>query len=831
MKRTILIGIALLLTGLLMGQSRWISKADRATERNDYTATVRYYKKALEETTDPLQKQCMQINIAWAYNQMSYYQKALSWIERAYDSAKAKPETISLYATTLARMGKTDRAKQIIELGLKHFPEDAGLKEILKELVRADQGTKKEASVNLQKVDELNSPYSDYAPNMMLDRMVFASTRLESEEAKIDGRTSQGFSDLYISAYDSTDSRWSEPKKIEGPLNSKYNDGSFSFDEESMTGYVMRCPKSIPNCKLISAKYDSANGMWLEEKELSINSDEHSVGHPCISEDGKVLYFVSDMGGGYGGKDIWKVIKNDAGEWGLPINLGTSVNTNADEMFPFMLGDSLLLFASDGHSGYGGLDIYYTFKKDMDFSPAVNPGHPFNSPSDDFGMIILEDLSGGYLSSNREVESSDDIYHFDGLPFFITISGEVKDAGNGQPLAKAKVSFNYQNIEDSAFTDQNGYYSYERFRPYSNYNIRAEKKLYHPESRTLKITDRDIIYSTAPSYTMDFALTKKTFPVAIKGKVTERKTGERMPGIRVELSGSNGFNAYTFTDENGVYEFNDLKHKAKYTARVSKEGYFSESRSVDIPEVEQARTFSKETGYDMDFVLTKIEKKKEIVLNNIYYDFDKATLRPESKTELNKLASMLKETPEVYIQISSHTDERGPDSYNQGLSERRAQSVVDYLVSQGIDPDRLIAKGYGETNLLIENASTEDEHQQNRRTTFKVTEIKEKRKEPAPEPATDGALSFRIQLLSTQQPIQGQMMFKSILEQIPNSQVFVRNENGLFKYEIGSRKTLEEASKLKQELKEMGYQDCFINAYLDGKKISISKAKEIDENR
>ncbi|MCF8352380.1 MAG: OmpA family protein [Bacteroidales bacterium] len=830
MKRTILIGIALLLTGLLMGQSKWISKADRASERNDFTATVRYYKKALEETTDPLQKQCMQINIAWAYNKMSYYQKALSWIEKAYDSAKAKPETISLYATTLARTGKTDQAKQVIEMSLKHFPENADLKEILKELERTAEGTKKKTSVNLQKVDELNSQYSDYAPFMMFDKLVFASTRFEGEEAKIDGRTSQGFSDLFISAYDTAVSEWSTPERIEGPLNSKYNDGTFSFNEKNMTGYVMRCPKSSPNCKLIMSKYDSTMNAWSDPTELSINSDEHSVGHPCIREDGKVLYFVSDMGGGYGGKDIWKVIKNDAGEWGLPINLGTSVNTKADEMFPFMLGDSLLFFASDGHRGYGGLDNFFSFMKDIDFSPAVNPGHPFNSPSDDFGMIILDDLSGGYLTSNREVENSDDIYHFDGLPFFITISGKVKDAENGQTLAKAKVSFNYQNIEDSVFTNQNGYYLYENFRPYSNYNIRAEKRLYHPESRTLKITDRDIIYSTAPSFTMDFALSKKTFPVAIKGKVTERKTGERMPGIRVELSGSNGFSSDTFTDEEGVYEFDDLKHKATYTARVSKEGYFSESRSVEIPEVEQARTFSKETGYDMDFVLTKIEKKKEIVLNNIYYDFDKATLRPESKTELNKLASMLKETPEVYIQISSHTDERGPDSYNQGLSERRAQSVVDYLVSQGIDPGRLIARGYGETKLLIENAITEDEHQQNRRTTFKVTEIKEKPAEPAAEPTEDGTLSFRVQLMSTQQPIQGQMMFKPILEYIPNTQVFVRNENGLFKYEIGSRKTLKEASTLKQELKEMGYKDCFINAYLDGKKISISKAKEIDKN-
>jgi len=831
MKRTILIGIALLLTGLLMGQSRWISKADRAKERNDFTATVKYYKKSLEATTDPFQKQCMQINIAWAYNEMSYYQKALSWIEKAYDSARAKPETISLYASTLARTGRLEQAKQVIQLGRKHFPENPRLNEIMKELDRAEKEMKKRASVNLKKVDQLNSEYSDYAPSMMLNKMVFASTRFEGEEAKIDGRTSQGFSDLYIAEYDSAKSEWTSPKKIEGPLNSKYNDGSFSFDEKSMTGYVMRCPKNNPNCRLISARYDSVSGVWSEAKPISINSDEHSLGHPCISGDRQVLYFVSDMGGGYGGKDIWKVIKNDAGEWGLPINLGTNVNTRADEMFPFLLGDSLLFFASDGHSGYGGLDIYYSFKKDLDFSPAVNPGYPFNSPSDDFGIIIKKDLSGGYLTSNRDVESSDDIYQFDGLPFFITISGQVKNAANGQPLADAKVSFNYKNIEDSVFTDENGFYSYDHFRPYNIYNIRAEKRLYHPESRTLKISDRDIVFSTSPSYTMDFLLTKKTFPVAIKGKVTERKTGERMPGIRVELSGSNGFNAYTFTNEQGVYEFDDLKHKATYTARVSNEGYFSESRSVDIPEVEEPKTFSKKTGYDMDFVLTKIEKKKEIVLNNIYYDFDKASLRPESKTELNKLASMLKETPSVYIQISSHTDARGPDSYNLGLSERRAQSVVDYLVSQGIDPDRLFARGYGESKLLIKNAKTEDEHQQNRRTTFRVTEIKEKPVEPAPEPTEEGSLSFRVQLLSTQQPIQGQMMFKPILEQIPETQVFVRNENGLFKYEIGSRKTLEEASKLKQELKEMDYEDCFINAYLDGKKISISKAKEIDENR
>lgn len=826
MKRALQLFFIFFISFSAFSQSKWIEKAEQEAESNNFLGAIKYYKKAYEEQPDISIKRNLSFEIANCYMAMNLCKEALPWFEESIDKHNIQPDLYYHYGNALAKTGNLRKAKKIIETGLEKDPDSKLLKQAMRSIQLAEKNKNQGSPIKITVLDIINTRYSEYAPAWFGDNLVFTSSRILDENDKIDGRTSQGYSDLFIATFDDENKRWFNPEKIKGPLNSKFNDGTFTFDETTYLGYVMQCNKNTSNCVITTAKYDPASDSWNRQRDISINSREHSVGHPSINQTGDVLYFVSDMEGGYGGKDIWKVMKKSDGTWGLPINLGNKVNTVNDEMFPFIMGDTLLFFASNGHFGIGSLDLFYSYQKDFEFSEPVNLGYPFNSTADDFALIIKSDLSGGLFSSNRNISKSDDIFAFEGLPFYLNVSGTVKESTSNKPLQGALIIFDKRGETDTIYTNKNGKYSYNRFQPFIHYKIIAEKYSYHSDSRTLEITDKDIVFSSSPEFKVDFTLVPKQYSAAIQGLVTDRNTQKPMPGEKVSINGPGNFESFTHTDYNGLYRFVDLKPNTTYKVKVSKEGYFSESRNCKLPSVKKNTTFSKSNGYDMDFELTKIEKKKEIILNNIYYDFDKATLRPESKVELDKLASMLQETPNVIIQISSHTDDRGSHSYNDKLSEERARSVVSYLISKGINKDRLISKGYGKRQLLISNATTEDEHQKNRRTTFRVLEISDKSKENKHTgSATD--LSFRIQLMSTQQPIQGNMLFGSILQQIPNTHVFVRQENQMFKYEIGSRNTIKEAVNLKKKIRELGYSDCFINAYLNGKKISIQKAREI----
>ncbi|HKK11116.1 MAG TPA: OmpA family protein, partial [Bacteroidales bacterium] len=287
-----------------------------------------------------------------------------------------------------------------------------------------------------------------------------------------------------------------------------------------------------------------------------------------------------------------------------------------------------------------------------------------------------------------------------------------------------------------------------------------------------------------------------------------------------------------------------------YQIKVSKEGFFSESRKITIPPLSSSSLFSKATGYDTDFELTRIQKEKEVVINNIFYDFNKASLRPESKKELNKLVSMLKETPNVIIQINSHTDSRGSDSYNQRLSQRRAQRVVDYLTRNGVSPDRLFARGYGEKRLLVKNASAETEHQLNRRTAFKVLAVLAEKSSPTHEPAIaeesgsgtqqkveqgsteeraiTNNLSYRVQVMVTSKRLD-EDSFRKLVSGIPNVRLFREKSGEVFKYQIGERSTYQQAVELRRQVVALGQKDCFIKAYHRGEKVSVNEALKIEQ--
>ena len=455
---------------------------------------------------------------------------------------------------------------------------------------------------------------------------MFASSRMEEKSAAVYSFDGQGFSDLYQAAYFKEDKTWSKAKKLE-TLSSEKNDGVLSYCEKTKTVYYTHCNdgKSKNNfCKIYEASYDDAANIFGTPKPISLSfTQKGDMEQPAISADGSKLYFASRVEGGLGGSDIW-VTKKNGDTWDEPVNLGSNINTEFDEMFPVMR-DSVLYFSSEGFTGYGGLDLFSSVYANGTWSKAQNLKTPFNSSADDFSVAYNNDNKSGYFSSNRTGGlGGDDIYSFFLTPVNLVVKGRVTDADNTSPLA----------------------------------------------------------------------------------------------GATVVLTTADGKTDTTTTNANGEYNFN-LDADKDYKINVVNPGYFGDSKKLTTQGEKFSKEFSKANGNNYDFSIKKIPKT-EVKIENIYYDLDSFVLRGESKPSLDKLVKILEDTPDAFVQINSHTDERGKELYNNTLSENRAKSVVDYLILKGIGAGRLTAKGFGFSSPVIKGAKTEEEHQQNRRTAFQV---------------------------------------------------------------------------------------------------------------
>lgn len=625
MKKILVVIISLFIANALFSQTP-IQKADTAFKNKDYYNAVKLYEKALKKATGEETKY-INFQVGECYRYGNNYVQAITWYNKAVTSGYTDNIINLNMGDMLLKTGEYDEAKTYLEKYIAANPSDniAKIKMESCELGLKVQTDK--PLFEVKDVKSLNSTASDYGIAYFKNRVIFASTRMEGS-SKYDPSTMQGFSDLYESTYDGAKGDWSKPAKVKGCINSNFNEGTFSFDSITKYGYYSQCNGETgknKQCNIMYSYYNEAKGTWESCKLFDFNSQDFRSQQQSISADGNTLYFSSDMPGGYGGADIYR-IKKENGVWGKPENLGAEINTIGNDMFPFISGDTLLVFASDGHSGFGGLDIFFSAIKKGKFQKPVNAMPPINGSSDDFGLIFKNNRNSGFFCSNRNGGvGDDDIYAYALIPVILTADGYVRDKQTEKGLSDAVVYF----------------------------------------------------------------------------------------------KGSDGSIDSTTTDNKGYYEYSKLKCNTNYSIKATHDGYLNDSKSLVVGFEKYSKEYNKAKGYDIDLALIKITKE-EVKIDNIYYDYDKADLRAESKTELDKLINVLKETPEVKVQISAHTDERGAVAYNLDLSQRRAQSVVDYLIAGGISADRLIAKGYGFTNPVIKNAKTEEQHQLNRRTTFKI---------------------------------------------------------------------------------------------------------------
>lgn len=449
----------------------------------------------------------------------------------------------------------------------------------------------------VRRMDKFNSRRGEFSPMLAgdkYDQLYFASSRSKDKDAKVSAITGQNNNNLFLVKQDEKGA-WLAPVELEDEVNTEYDEGTPSFSPDGNTMYYTYCaqdPEGPRTAEIYISTRSSAK--WGKGTRATIVKDSvTALGHPSISPDGKYLYFVSDAVGGFGGKDIFRarVAGND---FGPMENLGEEINTPGDEMFPYVRDSVTLYFASNGHPGMGGLDLFKATQDSTGKWKVEYLGAPINSMADDFGITFAGKEERGFFCSNRnDARGYDHIYSFERPTITIFIEGIVNDVDE-----------------------------------------------YPIEDATVRIVGKD------------------------------------------------GLNVKVPVKKDGTYRV-ELERDIRYVMMASARGYLNQNYELHTGPEEKNET------YIVDFFLSPISKP--VVIDNIFYDFDKATLRPESKKALDEMIKMLNDNPNVTIELGAHTDRKGTDQYNERLAQRRAQSVVDYLIAGGIEAARLEAKGYGES--------------------------------------------------------------------------------------------------------------------------------------
>lgn len=576
------------------------SRAQAAYDAGEYFEAIDLYKNVINKISDKTQKTAVLFKIGECYRILGDARSAELWYKKAVREEYQDP-------IIYLRFGQMKLINEKYEDAEAEFKKYTGL---VPDDPRGDLGVAScEAAIAwkdnptgylVENMRYFNSRNRDFSPgyiNASYTEVYFTSTREDAAGNETHGATGENFADLFSSTLDRK-GKWSVPVPVEA-LNSEFGDGTPCISSDYSTLYYTRCKKGKNQqlgCQILEA---TASGDGWSDPKVLLESlgDSVSNAHPAISPDGMTLYFVSDMPGGLGENDIWKV-RNEGGSWSDPVNLGEEINTPGNELYPFVHPDGTLYFSSDSRVGLGGLDIFKATLDETGSWILENMKPPINSPEDDFGIIFESEAERGFFSSSRKGRGNDEIFSFVLPPLEFSVTGVVKDERNDNILA----------------------------------------------------------------------------------------------GSTVKSVSSDGITVETNTGEDGAFRFM-LKPGTDYVFIASQSGYLNGKERESTRGMDQSKEF--------DVTIYLASTTRVIELPNIFYDFAMWDLRPESMVSLDNLVETLDDNPSVTIELMSHTDSRGTPADNQELSQKRAQSVVDYLISKGIAADRLQAKGYGESQPKV----------------------------------------------------------------------------------------------------------------------------------
>ena len=582
------------------GADQAMKKGDKFYAVGEYFDAATQYRKAYTQTSNKEKalKGQRAMKVADCYRRIHFTSKAITAYQNAIRYKQDDSLTHFYLGQLHMRNGNYKEAAKQFQMAIDSLQSTADdrhfllAKNGLKAAQQAPLWRKDGSAYTIKRMDLFNSRRAEFSPMLSGDQneqLYFTSTRNQAQGDEYSGITGSKNADIFFSQKDDK-GRWSKPQTIDSELNSAMDEGAccFSPDGRSMYLTVCKTDPSYPRYATIAVSSRS-DASWSKPTELTISKDTlSSFAHPAVSPDGEWLYFVSDMPGGVGGYDIWRCRLTNNKELGSPENLGEPINTPGDEMFPTFRPNGDLYFSSDGHPGFGGLDIFVA-----DSLKIEHLGFPMNSQGDDFGMTFEGRLNTGYFCSNRgDTRGYDHLYSF-----------------------------------------------------------------YNPE-----------IVQT------------------VKGWVYEQD-GYELTAAQVYMVGNDGTNLKLSVRGDGSFT-QQIKPHVDYVLLATCKGFLNHQEQLRVEPVTESEE------YVLQFPLANISAP--VLIDNIFYDFDKATLRPESATALDELVRLLNENPNITIELSAHTDYKGSDAYNEGLSQRRAESVVNYLIEHGIATDRLTPKGYGE---------------------------------------------------------------------------------------------------------------------------------------
>lgn len=739
-----------------------LNKANKYFEQENYSDAIVYYQKVLKKNSDD---KVANQNIAYAYRKLKDYPNAEMYFAKAIELNPTESTNFLYYGQTLKNNNKVSEAKAQFEKFVEKNPKSFIGKLMIQSCGDISEWESEEKEFAVEIVQNINSKNSDFCPLVYKNGLVFVSER----GLDLVNENNNSFSNKpYLSIFYAEESKdYEKAKKFSTQLNSLYHDGPVSISVDQI--YFTRVNKKelgksyVNRLKIYSATLDGKK--WKNIVPFEYNNKDYSVGHPWISEDGTKLFFASDMAGGQGGMDIYVCHKNGE-SWGKPQNLGDKVNTLENEVFPYYR-KGLLYFSSDGHSGYGGLDVFST-SEEGNWKEVVNLKSPLNSSKDDFGIYYKDDETG-YFSSDREGGvGSDDIYSFKWHS--LTPKTEVSGLLEYEKLGVAGANINLLDEEDNIIktvvTDEFGRFKFDKLDLDENYLLAIESeddsflnkvKLFLTNSKGKKVILANKVgkgkfkFQALPySYYDELELLveedESLFTISVFGQVYEKLPGDYSGGMEVWVVDDAGnIIGKAKADKDGKFRFDKLSPDEEYLFMLSEDdenlnviiidenGNVLEStkRLIDA-KYKYIRLDSDKNVItlinEVDEVI-KIAENENFVISKILYEYRSADISEAAAKELDKLVLILKKNKDVGVELSSHTDSKGTDSYNLDLSQKRASNAADYMKSKGIEENRVIGKGYGETqpvapNELPNGKDNPDGRAKNRRTEFKVIKLK-----------------------------------------------------------------------------------------------------------
>jgi len=727
----------LFVTSLAFAQNSKLKKADDYYNKLAYSYSAKLYEQLIGTELDSPQ---LKSKLATSYYKIGQMTKSEDYYRQMILTDQATAVDYYNYAQVLKQNGKYRDSDDWMSKFDQKVEKDSRANAFVsnQNYLKAIESQKPFFSI---KHLDVNTPASDFGGyfSPSKDKVYFVSARTKRGAIQTDyAWTNRYFLDLYAASIDG-ENNLNSAKKV-SKANTKFHEGPLCFSPDGKYVYFTRNninkgknnrrdKNGIRNLKMFRATVD-AEGKWLNEEVLPFSSKDYSVGHPSITADGKTMYFASDMPGGFGGSDIYKMEVKSDGTFGSPTNLGAEVNTEGQEMFPWINNEGNLFYSSDGLVGLGGLDVFAVISNgNGGFSKPVNVGRPVNGNNDDFAFSMSTDNKTGYFSSNRDGgKGDDDIYSFTQLkPIKVgkTIKGTAYDTQGGV-LAGTSINLydDAGNVIITTTSDDNGSFVFD-VEPDKNYNLEGKKKDYFDVRKSVNTSTND------PEVAADLVLEKDP-GLSLYALITDRKTGKPLEGVRLTiLDNLSGDEKTITTPSTGDYRRTlpekKLGDRGSYNLVLQKDGYFSKTVTYNT-------LFDKPGLYSMHSVLNlgmdpEVKDLSEMIqINPIKFDLNKYNIRPDAALELEKIIEIMNRYPDMVVELGAHTDCRGTVKSNETLSSKRAKASAEYIKSRISRPERIYGKGYGEARLLndcgcegkVVSKCSEEEHSVNRRTEFKV---------------------------------------------------------------------------------------------------------------